>query len=399
QIIGLADKVGGLVPDDDDLLDEVTNLVEAPMSLIGTFEEKYLALPRDVLITVMRKHQRYFAVEDADGNLMNYFIAVRNGDQEHIDTVTKGNEHVIRARFSDADYFINNDVKKPLAEYLPRLETLVFHEKLGSMREKNDRIATLAPKLAPLFGIAGDDLAIAEEAAKIVKADLATQMVVEMTSLQGKMGREYALREGKSQAVADAIYEHWLPNSAGGAIPASPAGTLLALIDKLDSLVGLFAAGLAPRSTSDPFGLRRAALGVVEILVGNQISVDLRDVIKIVADAEPTDLDKSTRTQLLEFIHGRLDVWLDDTLDVTRDVIRAVLAEQAHNPYRAYVAVQELSAWVQRDEWEVTLDNFARCVRISNKEAIQHAIKPELFENERGDPLICRIKGFFMLIL
>ncbi|MEO1162500.1 MAG: glycine--tRNA ligase subunit beta [Chloroflexota bacterium] len=387
QIIGLADKVGGIVPDDDDLLDEVTNLVEAPMSLIGTFEEKYLTLPRDVLITVMRKHQRYFAVEDADGNLMNYFIAVRNGDQEHIDTVTKGNEHVIRARFSDADYFINNDVKKPLADYLPRLETLVFHEKLGSMREKNDRIATLVPQLAPLFGIAGDDLAIAEEAAKIVKADLATQMVVEMTSLQGKMGREYALREGKSQAVADAIYEHWLPNSAGGAIPASPAGTLLALIDKLDSLVGLFAAGLAPRSTSDPFGLRRAALGVVEILVGNQISVDLRNVIKIVADAEPTDLDKSTRTQLLEFIHGRLDVWLDDTLDVTRDVIRAVLAEQSHNPYYAYIAVQELSAWVQKDEWEVTLDNFARCVRISNKEAIQHAIKPELFENDHEKAL------------
>ncbi|MGJ3237430.1 MAG: glycine--tRNA ligase subunit beta [Anaerolineae bacterium] len=382
QIIGLADRVGGIVPDDDDLLDEVTNLVEAPMALIGKFEEKYLALPRDVLITVMRKHQRYFAVQDDEGNLMNYFIAVRNGDLEHLDIVTAGNEHVLRARFSDADYFINSDLKKPLESYLPRLDTLVYHEKLGSMLEKNNRVAGLVTDLSPLFGITGDDLQIAQQAARVAKADLATQMVVEMTSLQGKIGREYALREGQPAPVADAIYEHWLPTSAGGALPASAAGTLLALADKLDSLVGLFSAGLAPRSTSDPFGLRRAALGVVEMLIGKQISVDLRDVVSIVAKAEPITLDEATCEHLLEFISGRLDVWLDEALDVTRDVIRAVLAEQGTNPYQAYQGVQQLGEWVQHDNWETILDNFARCVRISRNESEQHAINPDLFETD-----------------
>lgn len=387
QISGLADKVGGTIPDDEDLLDEVTNLVEAPMALMGTFEEKYLSLPRDVLITVMRKHQRYFALQDDDGKLMNHFIAVRNGDTEHLDKVAKGNEHVIRARFSDADYFINTDVKKPLKSYLPRLDTLVYHEKLGSMLEKNNRVAGLVTDLAPMLDISGDDLKVAQEAAKIAKADLATQMVVEMTSLQGKMGREYALREGKSEAVANAIYEHWLPTSAGGAIPESKAGTVLAIADKLDSLVGLFSAGLAPRSTSDPFGLRRAALGIVQILVGKALSVDLRQAIKTVAKAEPIELDSKTFEQLSDFITGRLDVWLDEELDVTRDVIRAVLAEQAHNPYQAYLGVQELSQWVSKDNWEETLDNFARCVRISRNEPIKHSINPDLFETEEEKSL------------
>ena len=367
QITGLAEKIGATIPDDEALLDEVANLVEAPMALLGTFEEKYLALPRDVLITVMRKHQRYFALQADDGKLVNHFIAVRNGDQEHLDIVTKGNEHVIRARFSDADYFINSDVKKPLESYLPRLDTLVYHEKLGSMLEKNNRVAGLVTDLSGMLNINGNDLAVAQEAAKIAKADLATQMVVEMTSLQGKMGREYALREGKSEAVANAIYEHWLPTGAGSELPDSEAGTLLAITDKLDSLVGLFAAGLAPRSTSDPFGLRRAALGVVQILVGKEISVDLAAAIKTVAKAEPIDLDTKTFEQLLDFISGRLDVWLDEELDVSRDVIRAVLAEQASNPYHAYVGVQQLSQWVKSDNWEVTLDNFARCVRISRR--------------------------------
>lgn len=387
QITGLAEKIGGTIPDDEDLLDEVANLVEAPMALMGTFEEKYLALPRDVLITVMRKHQRYFAVQDDDGKLMNHFIAVRNGDQEHLDIVAEGNEHVIRARFSDADYFITNDVKKPLESYLSRLDTLVYHEKLGSMLEKNNRVAKLVTNLSDMLAITGDDLAIAEEAAKISKADLATQMVVEMTSLQGKMGREYALREGKSDAVANAIYEHWLPTGAGGALPESQAGTLIAITDKLDSLVGLFSAGLAPRSTSDPFGLRRAALGIVQILVGKEISLDLGDAIKIVAKAEPIDLDSKTREQLLDFIAGRLDVWLDEELDVSRDVIRAVLAEQASNPYQAYIGVQELSQWVTKDNWEITLDNFARCVRISRKEAVKHNINPALFETDEEKAL------------
>ena len=383
QITGLAEKVGGAIPDDPDLLDEVTNLIEAPMAFMGNFEEKYLELPRDVLITVMRKHQRYFPVLDDDGNLLPHFIGVRNGDQEHLDKVIKGNEHVIRARFSDADYFYRQDIRKPLEDYLPRLDTLVFHDKLGSMLEKNRRVAGLIETIADKLGMSATDITTAQEAATILKADLATQMVVEMTSLQGAMGREYALKEGKSEAVANAIFEHWQPRSVSDSIPASNAGTILAIADKLDSLVGLFAAGLAPRSTSDPFGLRRAALGIVQILVGKKVDVNLRDLIREAAAAQPIDLDRKTFDQLLDFIKGRLDVWLEEEIGAPRDVINAVLAEQFTNPYRTYVGIQQLQDWVQKEKWETILDNFARCVRISRKEPVTHAVDSDLFEDEK----------------
>lgn len=376
QITGLAESINGSIPDDQDLLDEVTNLVEAPMAFMGKFEEQYLALPRDVLVTVMRKHQRYFPVLNDDGSLKPYFIGVRNGDPEHLDIVTKGNEHVIRARFSDADYFYSQDIKKPLTEYLPRLDTLVFHEKLGSMLEKNQRVAQIVQPLSELLGISEADVKIAQDAASIAKADLATQMVVEMTSLQGAMGREYALKSGHSNAVANAIYEHWQPRSAEDSIPPSQAGTLLAVADKLDSLVGLFAAGLAPKSTSDPFGLRRAALGIIQILLGKQMDVDLREAIKIAAAQQPIELAEAKQAQLLDFFKVRLDGWLEDESGAPRDIINAVLVEQAHNPYRAMQGIVQLQEWVAHDNWEHILDNFARCVRISRGEKMQHRIEP-----------------------
>ena len=275
--------------DDAGLLDEVTNLVEAPTALLGHFEDKFLKLPREVLITVMRDKQRYFAVEDADGKLLPYFIAVRNGDAEHLDMVQHGNEEVLRARFADADFFYTQDTKKPLADFLPRLATLTFQEKLGSMLDKNERIVALVAPLGKQLGLTATQIAIAQRAAHLVKADLATQMVVEMTSLQGTMGREYALLNDQPQEVADAIFEHWLPRGADDALPASAAGTLLAVADRLDSLVGLFAAGLEPKSTADPYGLRRAALGMIQILAQGQIDVDLRAAVETVATVEPVD--------------------------------------------------------------------------------------------------------------
>jgi glycyl-tRNA synthetase len=380
QITGLAEKVGGTIPNDPGLLDEVTNLVEAPMAFVGRFEEKYLALPRDVLVTVMRKHQRYFPVVDASNNLMPYFIAVRNGDMEHLDKVTHGNEQVLKARFSDADYFYNQDIRRPLESYLQRLDTLVFHEKLGSMLQKNNRIAALIADIATLLGYDKTVIAVAEEAAGICKADLATQMVVEMTSLQGAMGREYALREGRSKDVAVAIFEHWLPRGAGDILPETDAGIVLALVDKLDSLTGLFAAGLAPKSTSDPFGLRRAALGVVQIVIARQLDVDLSRLVKRVAAAQPAHLDEKVYEQLMEFIRGRLDGWLEEEIGAPRDVINAVLAEQAHNPYRAYQGILQLREWTQKANWSNTLDNFARCVRISRGETARHQVNPALLQ-------------------
>jgi len=371
QIKALVDEVGGVIPEDKGLLAEVTNLIEAPTAFRGTFEEKYLDLPRDVLVTVMRKHQRYFAVEDKDGKLMNYFIGVRNGDSEHLDKVIHGNEHVIRARFSDADFFHREDIKKPLKDYLPRLGTLTFQTELGSMLEKNERVANTVAGLGDLLGIDATDIAIAERASHIAKADLATNMVVEMTSLQGIMGREYALKEDYPAEVANAIFEHWLPRSAGDMLPPSQAGTLLAIADKLDSLVGLFAVGLAPKSTSDPYGLRRTALGIVQILVDKDISVDLRKAIDLISHDQPVEVAFGVKNQIVEFIKGRLDSWLDDEYDYARDVINAVINVQAHNPARAVVGIGELAQWVARGDWEFILDNFARCVRITRDEEAQ----------------------------
>ena len=352
--------------------------MEAPTAFLGAFDAAYLELPRDVLVTVMRKHQRYFALEDADGRLMNYFIGVRNGDSAHLDQVIRGNEQVLRARFSDAKFFYEADIKQPLKDYLPRLDTLTFQADLGSMRAKNDRVAATIDYLGELLGFSARAIAIAREAAALAKADLATSMVVEMTSLQGIMGREYALREGIDPAVAQAIREHWLPSGAGDRLPASDAGRLLALADKLDSLVGLIAVGLAPRSTSDPFGLRRAALGVIRILVESDTEADLRQLVDCVAASQPLEVESPVKRQVLDFIVGRFDSWLGERLDGRRDVITAVLKSQAHNPSRGFRGIEELSRWVVREDWEDILDSFARCVRITQSEEPM-SVRPDRF--------------------
>ena len=368
QIDALAAKVAARVAHDDSLLAEVTNLVEAPTAFIGNFDPTYLELPRDVLVTVMRKHQRYFALEDADGRLMNYFIGVRNGDSAHLDKVIHGNEQVLRARFDDAHFFFSEDIKKPLNDYLPRLETLTFQADLGSMRAKNDRVASTVHDLGKLLGIDNSDTLIAYEAAQIAKADLATSMVVEMTTLQGIMGREYALIHGKDPAVATAIREHWLPAGAEDDIPETSAGQLLALADKLDSLVGLMAVGLTAKSTSDPVGLRRTALAIIQIIVNARMSVDLRPVIDRIAESQPVPIGLAKKQEVLDFLRVRLENYFDDNVYVPINVVKAVLKVQAHNPLSAFQGVEQLASWVRRDDWELILDSFARCVRITRHE-------------------------------
>nr|MCU0476166.1 glycine--tRNA ligase subunit beta [Anaerolineae bacterium] len=373
QVEALAAEVGGRVPADAGLLAEVANLVEVPTAVRGGFDAKFLVLPRDVLVTVMRDKQRYFAVEDAAGKLLPYFITIRNGDREHAALVQKGNEHVLTARFSDANFFYQDDITQPLVAYLPRLSTLTFQEKLGSMLDKNDRAAALVAGIGTLIRTPADAVKTAQRAAAIVKADLATRMVVEMTSLQGTMGREYAKLAGEPDAVATAIYEHWLPRGADDALPASPAGTLLALIDRLDSLVGLFAVGLAPKATADPYGLRRAALGVVQLLTHNRIDIGLGVLVEVVAKAQPVTVSAEAQAQVVEFIGGRLRAWLSEQGWAT-DVVNAVLAAQAANPHRAVLGVQQLTEWVSSDGWERILDGFARCVRITRTVSETYAI-------------------------
>jgi glycyl-tRNA synthetase len=357
QVQQAAALVGGEAIIEDGLLNEVTNLVEMPTAVMGGFNPDFLALPRDVLISVMKKHQRYFPVQK-DGKLLAHFIAIRNGDDLHIDIVRQGNEHVLGARFADANFFVREDVKIKLEEYRPKLSTLTFHTKLGSMLDKSDRMLNLGAELAALLGY--KDVSTIKAVARAVylaKADLATQMVTEMTSLQGIIGGEYALRSGESAEVAQAIAEQYQT------VPQSKIGLAVALADRLDSLVGLFAAGLAPTGAKDPFGLRRAAIGIVQPLVEHNVDFDLIEAVKQSAKTQPIEVSAEAQKQILDFLAGRLSVALKDA-GFRYDVVDAVLAAQSANPAAAARAVKQLSAWVSREDWSGILPGFARCVRI-----------------------------------
>jgi len=378
QVHELATVVGGTLRDDPALLDEVTNLVEAPTALRGSFDSSHLKLPREVLISVMKKHQRYFPVERSVVELLPHFIAVRNGDRQGLDLVTEGNEHVVRARFADAAFFVREDIKKPLEAHLPKLATLTFQVKLGSMLDKTQRVTAQVKELASFFGFSPEETATTLRAAELCKADLATQMVVEMTSLQGLMGRYYALNSGEPEPVAQAIYEHYLPRYAGDTLPKSRPGLVVGLADRMDTLVGLFAAGLAPSGNKDPFAQRRAALGLVQNLINWNLDFDLCQGLAWAANQLPIPTSANTLNAVLEFVIERLrNVMLEEGLRF--DVVDAVLAAQGDNPAHANVAARQLSAWVKRPDWDKILPAYARCVRITRSLSETYPVIPDAF--------------------
>ncbi|UCC62746.1 MAG: glycine--tRNA ligase subunit beta [Anaerolineae bacterium] len=378
RINALAAEVGGVIPNDPGLLSEVINLVEQPTALRGTFDEAYLELPKDVLVTVMRKHQRYFPLVDGDGSLMPYFIAVRNGDDRHLDEVRHGNEEVLRARFADAAFFYEADTSKPLESFLSRLDTLTFQEKLGSVGDKVRRLEKLVGPIGEMLGLSPEEVATAARAVHLAKADLATQMVVELTSLQGVMGGHYALLGGESSAVAAAIREHYLPRFSGDVLAETTPGAAVGLADRLDSLAGLFAIGLKPTGAADPFGLRRAALGVVQTLIGREIRFDLRAGLRAAAELLPASVAEESLSETLDFIVGRLRVVLRE-LGHRYDVVDAVLAERGHDPCLAAQTVADLGAWVARDDWMDLLNAYSRCVRIVRDQPQIYDLDPSAF--------------------
>lgn len=363
QAAALAASAGGVIPDDPDLLDEVTNLVERPTALLGSFEPGFLSLPQDVLVTAMRKHQLYFPVTGPDGKLLPNFVTVRNGDDLYLDTVREGNEDVLRARFSDARFFYEHDIQKRLEEFLPRLGTLTFQEQLGSMLDKSRRLEQLVPHVGRALGLDGAEQEVAARAAHLCKADLATQLVIEFTNLQGTMGRHYALRSGEPEPVALAIAEHYMPRSARDRLPASMPGLALAIADRIDSLVGLFAAGLAPTGSADPYHLRRDALGVVQGLVAHEVCLPLRPILEQAASRMPVPVAGQVIDDVMAFAGERLRGWLREK-GFRYDVVDAVLAERAGDPYSAYRAAAQLSAWVERADWLDLLNAYGRCIRI-----------------------------------
>jgi glycyl-tRNA synthetase len=318
--------------------------------------------------------------------LLPYFIAIRNGDDLHIDLVRQGNEHVLGARFADADFFVREDLKHKLEDFRPRLGTLTFQKKLGSMLDKSGRIEKLVNGLVPALGLEADEAAFvrstysARRAAHLAKADLVTRMVVEMTSLQGVIGREYALRSGESQAVAEAIGEQYQP------VPKTKAGLAVALADRLDSLVGLFAVGLAPTGAKDPFGLRRAAIGVLQPLIEQDISFDLREAVKKAASLQPIEVGAEVQAQVLGFMAGRLAVLLKDS-GYKYDVVEAVLAAQVENPAGSARAVKQLRTWTERQDWHEILPAFARCVRITRDQKQSFRVYPKNFAEKQEEAL------------
>jgi glycyl-tRNA synthetase len=397
QIDALITKVGGRNLPDEGLLSEVANLVEAPTSVLGAFDAGHLHLPREVLISVMKKHQRYFPVFQRppphtgrtsrstlsgpaadEAELLPYFITVANHPSQEgesiseAELITEGNQHVIRARFADADFFVRDDRKRKLADFLPRLSTLIFQTRLGSMLDKTHRITALVEDLSQALSFNEQEAAVARRAAELCKADLATKMVVEMTSLQGVLGRYYAIESGEGESVAEAIFEHYLPRFAGDLLPQTRPGLLVGLADRLDTLTGLFAAGMAPTGVRDPFAQRRAALGLIQALIAREVSFDIRTGLESAARLLPIPIDPAALSACQGFIIERLRNLLLEN-GFRYDVVEAVVSAQGFDPARTNMSVTQLSVWVIRPDWHSILPAFARCVRITRdiKESIE----------------------------
>ena len=299
---------------DDDLLEEINYLVEWPTALCGGFEESYLALPDAAIITPMKDHQRYFPLVDQDGKLLPMFLTVRNGSDHSIEVVQAGNERVLRARLDDAKFFFNEDRKKPLIDRQDGLTKIVFQEGLGNLADKTERLLKLGRVFGEECGLHEDTVVVLERATELAKTDLTTGMVTEFTELQGVMGKEYALLDGESPEVAEAIFEQYLPRFAGDVLPQTEAGKVLSIIDKVDNIVATFSRGLIPTGSQDPYALRRQTIGILNILLGSEWNISLRPIFK--ASMELLNVPAEKQDELLgqveEFFTLRLkNIFLD----------------------------------------------------------------------------------------
>ena len=299
---------------DDDLLEEINYLVEWPTALCGGFEESYLALPDAAIITPMKDHQRYFPLVDQEGKLLPMFLTVRNGSDHSIEVVQAGNERVLRARLDDAKFFFNEDRKKPLIDRQDGLTKIVFQEGLGNLADKTERLLKLGRVFGEECGLHEDAAVVLERATELAKTDLTTGMVTEFTELQGVMGKEYALLDGESEEVAEAIFEQYLPRFAGDVLPQTEAGKVLSIIDKVDNIVATFSRGLIPTGSQDPYALRRQTIGILNILLGSEWNISLRPIFKASMELLNVAADKQEEllNQVEEFFTLRLkNIFLD----------------------------------------------------------------------------------------
>lgn len=308
QLHNIAASKNASIVWDDDLLEEINYLVEWPTALCGGFEESYLALPDAAIITPMKDHQRYFPLVDQDGKLLQMFLTVRNGSDHSIEVVQAGNERVLRARLDDAKFFFNEDRKKPLIDRQDGLTKIVFQEGLGNLADKTERLLKLGRVFGEECGLHEDAAVVLERATELAKTDLTTGMVTEFTELQGVMGKEYALLDGESEEVAEAIFEQYLPRFAGDVLPQTEAGKVLSIIDKVDNIVATFSRGLIPTGSQDPYALRRQTIGILNILLGSEWNISLRPIFKASMELlnVPTEKQDELLGQVEEFFTLRL---------------------------------------------------------------------------------------------
>ena len=382
QIAEVAAANGGQAEVNEDLLEEVLYLVEYPTALCGKFDEKYLALPAEAVITPMRDHQRYFPVLK-DGQLLPLFITIRNGGKEHLETVQHGNERVLRARLEDAQFFFDEDRKKTLEQHGEKLKTVVFQDGLGTIYDKALRLEVLAGYIADAIGANEQDKKDAVRAAKLAKADLVTGMVTEFTELQGVMGREYALLDGETKAVAQAIDEHYMPRFAGDSQPASVAGRIVSLADKIDTIVGTFSRGLIPTGSQDPFALRRQALGIVNMLKEAQYHISLSQLVaKAMELLKIADAGQQAKLQndVADFMKLRLKNVLADA-GIRYDVVDAVFVT-VDDIYGVFLRAQAVNEAVKQD-MEKNIQAFVRTGNIARKaEDVQAAVETGLLAEQ-----------------
>lgn len=398
QINSLCEKNNWQVKIDSGLLEEVTNLVEYPTIFSGSFNEKYLNIPKEVLITSMKDNQRYFEVYDHEGTLINHFIAIRNGNSDYLDNVIAGNEKVLVARLDDAQFFYDEDKKYPLSHFVEKLSSVSFHDKIGSMAEKMLRVKLIGEYIGKKINLSSSELADFDRAADIYKFDLVTNMVGEFAELQGIMGTHYAELAGERKAVSQAIKESYLPSSADGDLPITKIGSLLSIADKLDTIIAFFGAGMIPNSSNDPYALRRSAYGIVRILINQSwnISIEdaLKDIIALLKGKTVAKLpnDEATQAEISDFIINRVKQLLQ-VKKYSYDVIDTVLASNQQNVANILSIADILQENHDDSKFKKVVESLTRIANILKKADFSEVeqINPDLFENNSEKALYDKI--------
>lgn len=400
QIEEIAEKNKWVIELDPDLLEEVTNLVEYPTAFVGEFDERFLSIPEEVLVTSMKEHQRYFEVRNQAGMLLPHFISVRNGNSVKLDNVVKGNQKVLAARLEDGEFFFEEDKKLSIDDCVEKLKSVTFHEKIGSMYKKMQRVGLISQVIGGRVDLSEEELTDLKRASEIYKFDLVTNMVGEFPELQGIMGEKYALLKGEKPAVAAAIREHYLPNSSEGELPKTAVGAVLAIADKIDSVLGFFAVGMIPSGSNDPYALRRQTYGIVRIVEAQGWTFPFTDMQGAIVDAINEDvLDYGVhfnrdQKEFIEFFKGRMRQRLQ-MYNVRHDIIDAVLDSHQDDLVQVFKTAQIFDQHLSDEHFKEAMEALTRVINLTKKmdpTTINFKVDPKLFENDSEKELFAAVK-------